>query len=543
MIANPDDPTETPEAVQSAPSTTVNPVVEEIDRAHESLSPQAKEALERAHGILGIQPPGAGPSAPPAATTSQLGSTPASDGIAAPPTGIPGMIGVTNSDLTANQPAEQIPKIRGIESPALAPQMGKPPSANQERLASLQQSGSGISQIHNPWARVPLQILDAVGSGLFPRIASGIPGTEAHHELLTHQAGTAVAQDQAAEKAQEEADTAVAEQGRLQALARDLDSRPEIKEAQNDLKAKDLELRRQHEEDERQRKSELAEQTLHQHGFKRDEKGNIIPLPYEEMTGPQRDIHDYKTSQEELNDARAELVKAQENHLPVAEKLAQLRIQNATASHKVAAERLGLSEKQTEARLHGTENGAALPGAMIADDGRPVGTAFQGNVRPTGTQRNKGNLAESAAEQVADLQGIIAKRPDIFGPVAGRVTDFKVWLGSQDPDAQRFRAARTIAADHLAGVFGGRSEAALDALDSAIGRFKDNPEAVKAGLNQVLKGNSVFQKAGTVKTVGSAAEHKGASTAVDPNVKAYADAYFSGDTAKAQAAIDSQRKK
>jgi hypothetical protein len=35
-----------------------------------------------------------------------------------------------------------------------------------------------------------------------------------------------------------------------------------------------------------------------------------------------------------------------------------------------------------------------------------------------------------------------------------------MWLGSQDPDAQRFKAARTIAADHLAGVFGGRSETA-----------------------------------------------------------------------------------
>jgi hypothetical protein len=46
----------------------------------------------------------------------------------------------------------------------------------------------GTGQIHNPWARIPLQILDAVGSGLFPNISMFIPGTAAHHALEAHQA-------------------------------------------------------------------------------------------------------------------------------------------------------------------------------------------------------------------------------------------------------------------------------------------------------------------------------------------------------------------
>ena len=82
------------------------------------------------------------------------------------------------------------------------------------------------------------------------------------------------------------------------------------------------------------------------------------------------------------------------------------------------------------------------------------------------------------------------------------MTDFNVWIGSQDPDAQRFRAARTIAGDHLAGTFGGRSEAALSALDSAIGHFKDNPKAVAAGLDQLQEANHLFLNAGKVHTVG-----------------------------------------
>ena len=165
---------------------------------------------------------------------------------------------------------------------------------------------------------------------------------------------------------------------------------------------------------------------------------------------------------------------------------------------------------------------------MLDDNGNTVGTAFQQNVRPTGTERNKADMAASAAEQISALRGIVKNRPDIFGPVAGRKTDFDVWAGSQDPDAQRFRAARTIAGDHLAGTFGGRSEAALAEIDKAIGQFHDNPAAVDAGLDQLGKANNRFLQAGTVRTNGSkAAENTrngssgDATTVIAPNGKTY----------------------
>ena len=53
-----------------------------------------------------------------------------------------------------------------------------------------------------------------------------------------------------------------------------------------------------------------------------------------------------------------------------------------------------------------------------------------------------------------------------------------------------------------AGTFGGRSETALKELDSAIGHFKDNPQAVIAGLNQLQEANHKFLEAGKVHTVG-----------------------------------------
>jgi hypothetical protein len=95
----------------------------------------------------------------------------------------------------------------------------------------LSTTGSGISQIKSPWARIPLQIADALGRGLFPGIEMGIPGTSGHHDVLMHQERGRIkdiesGQDEAAKRAQEEAQTqlAGAQTERTQAMANDLEN-------------------------------------------------------------------------------------------------------------------------------------------------------------------------------------------------------------------------------------------------------------------------------------------------------------------------------
>lgn len=227
------------------------------------------------------------------------------------------------------------------------------------------------------------------------------------------------------------------------------------------------------------------------------------PIPREQLTPAEQSKLDLNDSVEQLHAAQEDHARAQAELTRAGNDPNSPKFKQAQERLTITAQRLALSQQQTEARLFGTNKGEALPGSMIGDDGKPVGTAFQQNVRPTGAERNKADLANSAHEQIQDMKSIVQAHPEIFGPAAGRTTDFTVWMGSQDPDAQRFRAARTIAGDHLAGVFGGRSEAALSAIDSAIGHFKDNPAAVLSGLDQLDKANVGFQKAGTVKTTGS----------------------------------------
>lgn len=104
---------------------------------------------------------------------------------------------------------------------------------------------------------------------------------------------------------------------------------------------------------------------------------------------------------------------------------------------------------------------------------------------PTGQERARADLATSAREQLNTMAGILRSRSDLFGPTSGRTTDFTKWVGSQDPDAQRFAAAAKIASDHLAGVFGGRSKEALQGIYDAIGQNKTNPAAAMAALEQM----------------------------------------------------------
>lgn len=501
------------------PLTSGNPLVDEIDQAHASLSPGAKQVIDQAHGLVGLKPADTG------AAAEQVAAPPVENGIKPPPMG-----GLPDVAATAPTQSQGISAL----SPALSLGGRSGQTQAQGKLQHDQTTGSGVSQIHSPWARIPLQILDAIGGGLFPGIEQRLPGTEGHHQVVLNQDQRAVTGEQGEQAA---ADKSALEQ----AQATNQEAIPDLKRTAAELaasKERELETGHRNKEDLDRAKNEGVlstaaakeaglrdiagekdKATLAQHGFKKDDKGNIVPLEYAEMSEPQQAVHDLKAAQQEREKATADLRKAQAENQPTMMALAQKRLDSANEAHGIATRRLGLSEAQFELRSQGTVAPGGPPaghvpanGSMLTGDNQPVGTAFQQNVRPTGQERNKADLANSAHDQLQDIKSIVAKRPDIFGPVAGRKTDFTVWLGSQDPDAQRFRAARTIAGDHLAGVFGGRSEAALQALDSAIGHFKDNPSAMQAGLDQLDKANKGFQKAGTVNTAGGNAGHSGPPT-------------------------------
>lgn len=111
---------------------------------------------------------------------------------------------------------------------------------------------------------------------------------------------------------------------------------------------------------------------------------------------------------------------------------------------------------------------------------------------PTASERQRGDFAISAHDQLKDMIHILKSRPDLFGPASGRYTDFTQWIGSQDPDAQRFKMGAQVLSDHAMAVFGGRSQYASESIMDMAGRFSTNPLAIAAGLEQLDKGLEVI---------------------------------------------------
>lgn len=169
---------------------------------------------------------------------------------------------------------------------------------------------------------------------------------------------------------------------------------------------------------------------------------------------------------------------------------------------------------RAKAGASGTDlKGNPLPGAVTDAEGNPVGSMFAGNIKPTGVEIQRADLAGSTLEQIDSVKSLISKRPDLFGPAAGRAVNFTQWLGSQDPDAQKFKAATDTIASHLSGVYGARGAYSQGAIAKTIGENRTNPEALTAALNQYAIAAKNIQAKGTRHTVGGSPQNANAGPA------------------------------
>lgn len=213
----------------------------------------------------------------------------------------------------------------------------------------------------------------------------------------------------------------------------------------------------------------------------------------------QKALNEYHAAQLDVRQKEMELKKAQfEASQDPNNPATRLKLMSAEAN-LTKAQSYAL---RAQAGALGTYNGKALSGALLDASGNPIGSMFQSNVRPTSTEIGRADLATSALEQIGDINSILKKRRELFGPAGGRTTEFTQWLGSQDPEAQRFTAAVTTAADHLMGVFGGRSSATGQRIEKEMGQFKTNPDATLAALDQFAKAAEVIKARGTRHVVG-----------------------------------------
>lgn len=232
---------------------------------------------------------------------------------------------------------------------------------------------------------------------------------------------------------------------------------------------------------------------LRKAGYKFDDQGNIQPLDYSELTPDQQAMYDLRGAQQDAQEARAQLDRFKADPNSPAYKMAQQRLD-------VANRRLDLSTQEFLMHSRGVDaDGNPLPGAMLEPNGTSVGTAFQENVRPTGTQRDAAGRAvtmDALSQRIED--GL--KDPEIqkyMGPIGGRLAEEQARLGTLPAKIAQFKNDLVSYGAFQAGLHPVRGIGGLEYFDKVMGGLGQTPEQLQGKLASNRATSQSVQGVGT----------------------------------------------
>ena len=387
------------------------------------------------------------------------------DGVAPAGTPAPAMMPSNSAAGTTAPPITPAPQ------PTAQPQQATQPTANEARLAQLQNSKPGLENVYHKitssdWGQnhpglgklagiagqipataadlaMSLKGLPVLGSSL-SSIGQVMPGTTEQHNAKLGEAEGAVTADEAnAEK---------------EAQASNLNIQPQLRQAQMALNQnKQSEVENHHQQQ--------IESSLNEHGFTMGEDGKIAPLPYERMSEPQQAVHDLKASQEELANASAELKKAQAAGIPAQVAMAQQRIQTAQQNASTAVQRLGLTKEAMQFREQ---------------------QATEKQDQPSSIAHGRADQGRAIVESANSLKRFIDTNPQVFGNLDSYWNKFVNDTPISDPMASKAMTELASFAALQPALHGMRSHDAMREFAKMIGGIPKNPESLKAAIDGIV---------------------------------------------------------
>jgi hypothetical protein len=138
------------------------------------------------------------------------------------------------------------------------------------------------------------------------------------------------------------------------------------------------------------------------------------------------------------------------------------------------------------------------------------------NPQPTSTERNKGDMGNSAIDQIHTMRSIVAAHPEFAGPGAGATQAFQRWLSGNGEDAGKFLAARQYLADHSAAVFGGRGQYISQQMEG-LTNPNFSPSTLGGVLDQAEETAGRFTKAGQTHNKAGVLQPQQSATPVVPH--------------------------
>jgi hypothetical protein len=379
--------------------------------------------------------------------------------------------GMDLENRAARIPQQVGATMRGATQPDAIPPVQQRLGQENAELSRLRSTGSGISQIKNPWLRGGARALNTIGeigSAVFPQIGTvlrAIPGTEEHHQQLIDQQERAIGQDTGQQE--KEAQTAEAGARTEQAQAAAEKDRAQADAARNPKPEKPENLQQ-----------ELADATQEaiiagrnpSDDPKVKQISDVIQSLQREPNQPKPDAieQQYQDAVEAGDTAKAERL---------------LKVMGDVAKAKQAPQR----PPQTTVVLPGGQVEVAKPGTVLPEGTQNIGGfAVQG--RPTTQMRNVNAQAQVAAEGIPATIAEIDKLKDQMGPIAGRWNEFMQGkIGMENPEFAGLRADLLMlsSAVALAHARGRLPENLREEFDHAINAPQQNPENLKAVIQHV----------------------------------------------------------
>jgi hypothetical protein len=376
-------------------------------------------------------------------------------------------------------PSASMPAValRGLPAVAPAAAAQNRTAADQAELNRLQTTGSGVSQIKNPWARGALRGLEGIGSALLPRQVAAIPGTEAHHQQLIGEQEGLIGTELGNEEKK-------ANVGKTGAETEEAGARTGLIKAQTDL-AKNP-------------KTGLTpeETTLHDL-MTGGENGQ--PRLNPETQKPYTYIEAYQAMKQAGQDVKPEKTKndfeqfygdwLKDNNFPdTAHNRLMARKQYAAA---------GQAPQHEPRQMIVTPDGTVTevtPGMKIPQGSKTLSGDLAG-AKPNAEELKRSEMAENMNENLDKLEEIVKRRPDLFGPLAGRITQGKMMLGSDDPDIGALNTIKDQIGMAQQSAHSMRSAQHVEAAaNSILNGFKNGPDAINKSIGTARDSLKTFTK-------------------------------------------------
>jgi hypothetical protein len=370
-----------------------------------------------------------------------------------------------------------------VAAPSSGPSLSAPKiGPAQSELQRLESTGSGVSQIGNPIVRGIARVGDALGSILAPKIAGVIPGTTAHHnQLVNQQVGLA---NQEASYGQKQAQGAQeqAQAGHLNAETAALQNpvdKPAVNEVELYQKSpEELEKfyssREQHQQDKKPAPIHLS-----------TDQGEFLVDPVTHEATP------LTFNGQPLKKAAAPGNFEEQNF----NEWHQAHPQGTRMQFEAERSRNTQKPEREPKQLAVGPDGTVIelrPGVKVPQGTKSVSGELAG-AKPSMDEQRRADLANNMNENLDQLEDILHRRPELFGPIAGRMTGLRGSVGTDDQDVARLKAIEEFMGMAAVGAHAMRNAQHVETAAHAITNgFKNSPQAVSAAVDTARKSLQTF---------------------------------------------------